>query len=45
VKKNYLYRIEDWEWILGAEEAVEKLKNASYLVMVISNQADITHGE
>lgn len=39
VEKNYLYRIEDWEWIPGAQTAVAKLNQESYLVVVVINQS------
>ncbi|WP_133512423.1 HAD-IIIA family hydrolase [Candidatus Thiosymbion oneisti] len=41
VEKNYLYRIEDWEWIPGAKEAIKRFKQAGYLVVVVSNQVGI----
>lgn len=44
VEKNYLYKIADWEWVRGAEDAIKQLKNAGYLVVVVSNQAGIARG-
>lgn len=44
VEKNYLYRIEDWEWIPGAEDAIIQLNKAGFLVIVVSNQAGIARG-
>lgn len=44
VEKNYLYRIEDWEWIPGAETAIAQLNLAGFLVVVVSNQAGIARG-
>lgn len=44
VEKNYLYRVEDWEWIPGAEEAIKQLNKAGFLVVVVSNQAGIARG-
>jgi D-glycero-D-manno-heptose 1,7-bisphosphate phosphatase len=44
VEKNYLYRIEDWEWIPNADQAIRQLKTAGFLVVVISNQAGIARG-
>lgn len=44
VEKNYLYRIEDWEWIPGAELAITQLNAAGFLVVVVSNQAGIARG-
>ena len=44
IEKNYLYRIEDWEWIPGAEDAITQLNKAGFLVVVVSNQAGIARG-
>ena len=44
VEKNYLYKIEDYEFIPGAPEAIKKLKEAGFLVVVVSNQAGIARG-
>ncbi len=41
VEKNYLHKIADWQWVYGAENAIKKLKDAGYLVVVVSNQAGI----
>lgn len=44
VDKGYVYRIEDWEWIAGAINAIVALKKAGFLVIVITNQAGIARG-
>lgn len=44
IEKNYLYRIEDWEWVPGAENAITQLNQAGFLVVVVSNQAGIARG-
>jgi D-glycero-D-manno-heptose 1,7-bisphosphate phosphatase len=44
VDKAYVYRISDWQWIAGADRAIALLKNAGFLVVVISNQAGIARG-
>lgn len=44
VEKNYLYRIEDWEWIPGAVAAIRAINRAGYLVVVVSNQAGVARG-
>ena len=44
VEKNYLHRIEGWEWITGAPEAIRTLNDAGFLVVVASNQAGIARG-
>lgn len=44
VDKGYVHRIEDWEWIPGAIDAIAALKKAGFLVIVITNQAGIARG-
>ena len=36
VEKDYLYKIEDFEFIPGAQEAIKKLKVAGFLVIVVT---------
>lgn len=44
VEKHYLHKVQDWEWISGAIEAIRRFNNAGYLVIVASNQAGIARG-
>ena len=44
IEKNYLYRIEEWEWIPGAMEAIRAFNAAGFLVVVVTNQAGIARG-
>jgi D-glycero-D-manno-heptose 1,7-bisphosphate phosphatase len=44
VEKNYLHKIEDFEFIPGSPEAIKKLKNAGFMVIVVSNQAGVARG-
>lgn len=44
VDKGYVHRIEDWEWIPGAIDAIVALKKAGFLVIVVTNQAGIARG-
>lgn len=44
VEKNYLYRIEDFEWIPGAIEALKLMQDAGYLLVVVTNQSGIGRG-
>ena len=44
VEKDYLYKIEDFEFIPGAPEAIKKLKDAGFLVIVVSNQSGVARG-
>ena len=39
VDKHYLHKIEDFEFLPGAIEAIKSLKNAGYLIIVVSNQS------
>ena len=41
VDKGYVSRVEDFEWIAGAIEAVRRLNEAGYLVVVATNQSGI----
>lgn len=42
--KGYVHRIEDWEWIPGAIDALVSLRKAGFLVIVVTNQAGIARG-
>lgn len=44
IEKNYLHKIEDFEFIPGAPEAIKKLKEAGFLVIVVSNQSGVARG-
>ena len=44
VEKNYLHKVEDFEFIPGAPEAIKNLKDGGFLVIVVSNQAGIARG-
>ncbi len=43
-EKNYLYRIEDFEFIDGVFETCRYFQNLGYLIIVITNQAGIARG-
>jgi D-glycero-D-manno-heptose 1,7-bisphosphate phosphatase len=43
-EKNYLHRIEDFQFISGAPEAIKALNQAGYLVLVITNQSGVARG-
>ena len=38
---HYVHRVEDFHWIEGAREAIRKLNEAGFLVIVVTNQAGI----
>ena len=44
VEKDYLHKIEDFEFIPGAPEAIKRLKEAGFLVIVVSNQSGVGRG-
>lgn len=44
VDKGYVHRIEGWEWIPGAIDAIVALRKAGFLVIVVTNQAGIARG-
>ena len=39
-----LYKIEDWQWIDGAREAIKLCNDSGYLAIVITNQSGIARG-
>ncbi len=43
-EKDYLHRIEDFAFIPGAPEAIRLLKEAGFLVIVITNQSGVARG-
>ena len=44
VEKNYLYKIEDFEFIDGVFESLEYLQNLGFKLFVITNQSGIGRG-
>ena len=38
---GYLYKIEDFKWIDGAQNAINYLKKNGYLVIVVTNQSGV----
>ncbi len=44
VDHGYVHRIEDFEWVDGALEAVRRLNRAGYLVFVVTNQSGVARG-
>lgn len=41
---NYAYRLEDFEILSGVGEALQQLKDADYLLIVVTNQSGIAKG-
>lgn len=44
VEKDYLYRVEDFEFIPGVPQAVRMLNEAGFLVVVVTNQSGVARG-
>jgi D-glycero-D-manno-heptose 1,7-bisphosphate phosphatase len=44
VDKDYLYKISDWEWIPGAQQAIQMLQNEGFKIIIVSNQSGIARG-
>lgn len=44
IEKNYLYRIEDFEFIDGVFESCKYFQNLGYKIIVVTNQAGIARG-
>lgn len=44
VDKDYLHRIEDFEWLPGALQALRKLEKLGFLLVVLTNQSGIARG-
>ncbi len=44
IEKNYVYKIEDFEFIDGIFELTRKYQDMGYLIIVITNQAGIARG-
>lgn len=44
VEKEYLYRIEEFEFISGTPEAIRLLNEAGFFVVVVSNQSGVARG-
>ena len=44
IEKNYLYKIEDFEYIPGVIDALRQLCSMGYALIIISNQSGIARG-
>ena len=44
VEKDYLYRVEEFEFVPGAAQAIRRLNEAGWLVVVVTNQSGVARG-
>lgn len=44
VEKDYLYRIEEFSFETGVPQAIRRLKEAGWLVVVVTNQSGVARG-
>lgn len=44
VEKDYLYRVEDFDFIDGVPAAIKRFNDAGYLVIVVTNQSGVARG-
>ena len=44
VEKEYLYRCEDFEFIAGVPQAIRRLNDAGFCVVVVTNQSGVARG-
>lgn len=44
VDRNYVYRVEDFEWVEGARETIARFNAKDWLVFIVTNQSGIARG-
>lgn len=44
VEKNYLYKIEEFEYLSGVKEGLKILQDEGYILIIITNQSGIARG-
>ena len=44
VDRNYIYRVEDFEWIEGAADVIKAFNDKGWWVFVVTNQSGIARG-
>ena len=44
VDRNYIYRVEDFEWVEGAADVIKRFNEKGWWVFVVTNQSGIARG-
>lgn len=44
VDRNYVYRVEDFEWIAGAREVIRRFNDMGWWIFIVTNQSGIARG-
>jgi D-glycero-D-manno-heptose 1,7-bisphosphate phosphatase len=44
VDRNYVYRVEDFDWIDGAQDVIKRFNDMGWWVFVVTNQSGIARG-
>ncbi len=44
IDRNYVYRVEDFEWVDGAADVIRAFNNKGWWVFVVTNQSGIARG-
>lgn len=44
VDRNYIYRVEDFEWVEGAADVIRRFNDKGWWVFVVTNQSGIARG-
>ena len=44
VDRNYIFRVEDFEWVEGARDVIRRFNDMGWWVFVVTNQSGIARG-
>ena len=44
IDRNYIYRVEDFEWVEGAADVIKRFNDKGWWVFVVTNQSGIARG-
>ncbi len=45
IDHDYVHKPEEWDWVPGVPEALQKIQQAGYLIIVITNQSGVARGK